>query len=114
MEKERENLVEKEVEQIISKEEIESIESEEVVKVDGKFIHLLKGILSGVIDQIIAVGLALIIFLIFDLILGLLGYKIAMRDEMFLIIYIISNVLYYPISQDILSGKTVGKKVITR
>ena len=56
----------------------------------------------------------MILFLIFDLIIGVVGYEIAMRDEMFLIIYIVSNVLYYSISQEILEGKTVGKKLILR
>lgn len=118
MEKDQENLVEKELEQILTEEEVESIENEEVyeevVKAEGQFGHFFKAILSGILDQILAVGLALILFFISDLILGVLGYKIAMRDEMFLIVYIISNVLYYPISQEIFNGKTVGKKIITR
>ena len=118
MEKDQKNLVENEVEQIITEEELKDFATEEVyeevVKVEGKFLHFFKAILSGVLDQILAVGIALILFLIFDLILGVIGYEIAMREEMFLIIYIISNVLYYPISQEILEGKTVGKKVILR
>lgn len=118
MEKNQENLVENEVEQIITEEEVQDTEKEEVheevVKVEGKFSHFFKVILSGVLDQILAVGIALILFLIFDLIIGVVGYEIAMRDEMFLIIYIVSNVLYYSISQEILEGKTVGKKLILR
>lgn len=118
MEKDQKNLVENEVEQIITEEELKDFATEEVyeevVKVEGKFSHFFKAILSGVLDQILAVGIALILFLIFDLILGVIGYEIAMREEMFLIIYVISNVLYYPISQEILEGKTVGKKVILR
>ena len=118
MEKNQENLVENEVEQIITEEEAQDTEKEEVyeevVKVEGKFSHFFKVILSGILDQILAVGIALILFFIFDLIIGVVGYEIAMRDEMFLIIYIVSNVLYYPISQEILEGKTVGKKLILR
>ena len=40
-----------------------------------------------------------------------------MRDEeikLFLIMYIISNVLYYPIMQEVLHGKTLAKKFIFR
>ena len=37
-----------------------------------------------------------------------------MREEMFLIVYIITNVLYYPLTQEILKGKTIGKKVILK
>lgn len=118
MEKEQENLIEKEVEQIITEEEVQDIEVEEiyeeVVSSDSKFSYYFKVILSGVLDQILAVGIALILFFVLDLILGVLGYEIAMREEMFLIVYIITNVLYYPISQEILEGKTLGKKVILR
>lgn len=118
MEKDQENLVEKEVEQIITEEDAKSIEKEEeceeIAKEEGKLTHIFKAILSGVLDQIIALAMALILFVIFDLILGLIGYEIAMREEMFLIVYIISNVLYYTISQEILKGKTVGKKLILK
>lgn len=118
MEENQENLLENELEQILTEEEVQSVEEEEVyeevVKVEGRFSHFFKAILSGVLDQILAVGIALILFFIFDLIIGVVGYEIAMRDEIFLIIYIISNVLYYPISQEILEGKTVGKKLILR
>ena len=110
MEKNEENVVENEIETTITTEDV----YEEVVNVESKFTGVLKGILSGMLDQIIAVGLALILFFISDLILGVLGYKIAMRDEMFLVVYIISNVLYYPISEIILNGKTVGKKIVKR
>lgn len=85
---------------------------EEVVKVEGKFEHFFKAILSGVLDQIIVLGIGLILFIVFDLILGAIGYQIAMREEMFLIVYIITNILYYSISPEILEGKTVGKKII--
>ena len=118
MEKDQENLVEKELEQILTEEEVENVAEEEVyeevVTVKGKFSHYFKVILAGCLDQILAVGIALILFVVFDLILGVLGYKIAMRDELFLIVFIISNVLYYTISQEILQGKTVGKKIVLR
>lgn len=106
MNKNQKELLEQEVEDVITE--------EEVVKIEGKFNRFFKAILSGFLDQVLAVGIALILFIIFDLILGVMGYEIAMREEMFLIVYIITNVLYYPLTQEILKGKTIGKKVILK
>ena len=87
---------------------------DEEIKTDGKFLHYTKVILSGVLDQVFTIGLALIIFGIFDLVLRAFGYRVAMREEVFVIIYVISNVLYYPIMQEVLHGKTLAKKFIFR
>lgn len=87
---------------------------DEEIKTDGKFLHYTKVILSGILDQVFAIGLALIIFGIFDLALRAFGYRVAMREEVFMIVYVISNILYYPIMQEILNGKTLAKKFIFR
>ena len=83
---------------------------DEEIKSDGKLLHYTKVILSGVLDQIFA----MLIFGIFGLVIRLFGYKIAMREEVFLITYIISNIFYYPVMQEFLHGKTLGKKFIFR
>lgn len=87
---------------------------DEEIKADGKFLHYTKVILSGVLDQIFVIALALIVFGIFDLALKVFGYRVALREEVFMIIYVISNILYYPILQEVLHGKTLGKKFIFR
>ena len=87
---------------------------DEEIKADGKVLHYTKVVLSGILDQIFAIGLALIIFGVFDLILRVFGYRVVLREEAFIIIYVISNILYYPILQEILHGKTLGKKFIFR
>ena len=87
---------------------------DEEIKADGKVLHYTKVVLSGILDQIFAIGLALIIFGVFDLILRVFGYRVVLREEAFMIIYVISNILYYPILQEILHGKTLGKKFIFR
>ena len=87
---------------------------DEEIKADGKFLHYTKVILSGILDQIFAIGLSLIVFGIFDLVLRVFGYRVALREEVFMIIYVISNILYYPILQELLHGKTLGKKFIFR
>lgn len=87
---------------------------DEEIKADGKVLHYTKVVLSGILDQIFAIGLVLIIFGVFDLILRVFGYRVVLREEAFMIIYVISNILYYPILQEILHGKTLGKKFIFR
>ena len=87
---------------------------DEEIKADGKVLHYTKVLFSGILDQIFAIGLALIIFGVFDLILRVFGYRVVLREEAFMIIYVISNILYYPILQEILHGKTLGKKFIFR
>lgn len=87
---------------------------DEEIKADGKLLHYTKVILSGILDQIFVMALSLIIFGIFDLALRLFGYRVALREEIFMIIYVISNILYYPILQELLHGKTLGKKFIFR
>ena len=87
---------------------------DEEIKSDGKLLHYTKVILSGVLDQIFVMLLAMLIFGIFGLVIRLFGYKIAMREEVFLITYIISNIFYYPVMQEFLHGKTLGKKLIFR
>ena len=87
---------------------------DEEIKADGKLLHYTKVILSGILDQIFVIALALIVFGIFDLALRVFGYRVASREEVFMIIYVISNILCYPILQEVLHGKTLGKKFIFR
>lgn len=93
--------------------DLEMLKNEEV-KVEGKTFYYTKVILSGVLDQILALGLALIFFGLLTVILNIAGYQIVGREEMFLIMYVISNILYYPLTQIMLSGKTLGKKIMFR
>ncbi len=86
------------------------------IKVEGKVFYYTKVVLSGLLDQIFAMGVALILFTVYDLILGLFGYTVvaSSRETVFLIVYIITNVLYYPLVQEMLHGKTLGKKIMVR
>ena len=103
-----------------NKEEIENLEENnqenvvEIAKEDGKAMRFFKNILSGIVDQIVAVIIGLILYLIVSLVFKVAGYKIVMREEMFLIVFIISNVLYYPLVQEFLDGKTLGRKLVQR
>ena len=93
---------------------IEEMLTVEEVQEDSKTIKFLKRILASVADQIIAVALSLISIVLFDLILRLFGLYIADRQPMFLIIYVIVNILYSPICESTKLGKTIGKKVILK
>ena len=103
-----------------NKEEIENLEENnqenvvETAKEDGKAMRFFKNILSGIVDQIVAVIIGLILYLLVSLVFKVAGYKIVMREEMFLIVFIISNVLYYPLVQEFLDGKTLGRKLVQR
>ena len=94
-------------------EEKEFLVSEDI-KNEGKFTYYAKVFLTGVFDQILAIGLALVLFGILTLILNVAGYQIVMKEAMFTILYIISNVLYYPIIQEMLHGKTLARKLLFR
>lgn len=93
---------------------IEEMLTVEEVQEDSKIIKFLKRILASVADQIIAVALSLVSIVLFDLILRLFGLYIADRQPIFLIIYVIVNILYSPICESTKLGKTIGKKVILK
>ena len=93
---------------------IEEMLTVEEVQEDSKTIKFLKRILASVADQIIAVALSLVSIILFDLILRLFGLYIADRQPIFLIIYVIVNILYSPICESTKLGKTIGKKVILK
>lgn len=116
--KDNNNDVKSELDEILLAEETVAIEKEfirdEEIKEDGKFLHYTKVILSGVVDQIFAVALALLLFGLTTFVLKLCGYYILMKDEVFLITYIISNIVYYPLTAEFIHGKTLGKKILFR
>lgn len=93
---------------------IEEMLTVEEVQEDSKIIKFLKRILASVADQIIAVALSLVAIVLFDLILRLFGLYIADRQPIFLIIYVIVNILYSPICESTKLKKTIGKKVILK
>ena len=93
---------------------IEEMLTVEEVKEDSKIVKFLKRILASVADQIIAVALSLISIVLFDLILRLFGLYIADRQPIFLIIYVIVNILYSPICESTKLNKTIGKRVILK
>ncbi|MBE6053951.1 MAG: hypothetical protein E7212_08570 [Clostridium sartagoforme] len=102
----------------ITNETIEEVNGEiinaEKAKEDSKGIRFLKRVLAGVIDQIISVALALLLLILTDLLLKLFGFYIAEREPMFLIMYIIVNILYGPICASTKLKDTIGRKTMLK
>lgn len=94
---------------------VEGFEDEnEEGKVEEKsgFLGFLKRLLSGIVDQILAIAISLLLLVLFDAIIKLIGYQVAEREPMFLIMYIITNVLYSPILEASKLKETIGRKLI--
>lgn len=97
-------------------EEIEVIETVEETKKeeDSKALKFFKRILAGVIDQIISIAVALLLLIVTDLVLKLFGFYIASREPMFLIMYVIVNIIYGPICASTKLRDTIGKKTVLK
>ena len=86
----------------------------EKIKEDSKSSIFLKKILSAIVDQIISIAISLILLIVIDFILRIFGLYIAEREPMFLIMYIIVNILYAPICTSIKLKDTIGRKIILK
>lgn len=117
---ENEVLVENEevinLDTILEETEVENVE-EEIISQDireAKNNNFGKSILIGAVDQIVVFAGALAIQLLFGLLLRLLGYHIVEQDKIFIIIYVLINILYAPICQKLKLEKTFGSKVVLK
>ena len=104
-------VVSESVEEILVKESlVEDIQVEDKQKVkDNCFI---KELLVGVIDQIVVIAGALVTLLVFNLILKIFGYYVSEKETIFLIIYILINIIYVPVCKMLKLKETVGRKVL--
>ncbi|GAA0109999.1 RDD family protein [Clostridium tertium] len=84
------------------------------VKEDGKAVKFIKRLLAATIDQIVAIAFALLLLLVFDFLLKFVGFYIAQRQPMFLVIYVITNILYSTICESTKLGRTIGKKTMLK
>ena len=87
---------------------------EERVKKDSKVVKFLKKVLAGIIDQIIGIALALVLLIVLDFLLKLCGFQIAQREPMFLIVYVIVNIIYGPICTSTKLKDTIGRKTMLK
>ncbi len=104
-------VVSESVEEILGKESlVEDIQVEDKQKVkDNCFI---KELLVGVIDQIVVIAGSLATLLVFNLILKIFGYYVSEKETIFLIIYILINIIYVPVCKMLKLKETVGRKIL--
>lgn len=88
--------------------------AEEKVKKESKVVKFLKKVLAGTIDQIISIALALVLLIVLDLLLKLFGFQIAQREPIFLIVYVIVNIIYGPICTSTKLKDTIGRKTMLK
>lgn len=70
-----------------------------------------KRFFANVLDQIILGAVSLLVLVIFSLIIRIFGYMIALPIPMFLVAYIVLNILYVPVFEH-KGGRTFGKKIL--
>ncbi|MFU7517042.1 hypothetical protein [Clostridium sp. HCS.1] len=92
----------------------EEVSEEKEIKEDSKGLIFFKRLLAGAIDQIISIALALVLLIVFDLLLKLFGFYIAEREPMFLIMYVIVNIIYGPICASTKLKDTIGRKTVLK
>ncbi|SHE65543.1 hypothetical protein [Clostridium fallax] len=118
----KEENIETELDNYSSKEEIEKIENldsnlkedlnnlKEESKCSKKDNFLIR-LVASLIDQIIALGISLILLLVFDLILKPFGLYVAERIPVFFFIYVIINILHPVIGRCSKMRGTLGEKI---
>lgn len=70
-----------------------------------------KRFFANILDQIILGAISLLVMVIFGLIIRIFGYMIAMPVPMFLVAYIVLNILYVPVFEH-KGGRTIGKRIL--
>ena len=95
---------------------LEDVASEMIneTKEDSKAMKFLKKVVAGLVDQVISISLALILLIVVDFVLKLIGFYIAEREPMFLIMYVLVNILYRPICSLTKLKDTIGMKIMTK
>lgn len=87
-------------------------EEESLEEIEIESNYFIKELLVGTIDQIIVSSVSLITLLLLNLVLKVFGYHIVEKQPMFLIIYVIINIIYPPICKKVRLKETVGRKVL--
>ena len=91
---------------------VEGIEEEMEEEMEEEKKGVVRELLAGVVDQIVVMASSLVVLLVFNLILKIFGYYVVEKQPMFLIIYVIINIIYAPICKQFKLKETVGRKVL--
>lgn len=112
---ESKEIVKDDLGEVSNKEDMgNSKEANEVLEKKGKSPSLALTLLASTLDQIFCSGISIIILFIFNLILQILGYRLVLigKYASFIIIYIIINILYYPVIHRTKLNNTIGKSLL--
>ena len=90
--------------------EKENKELDEFEKIDDN-PSFGKRFFANILDQIILGAISLLVLVIFSLIIKIFGYMISMPIPMFLIAYVVLNILYVPVFEN-KGGRTLGKRIL--
>lgn len=71
----------------------------------------IKKLFSNILDQAVILGISAILLLVFDLLIGFIGYMVAEPTPILLIIYVVVNILYFPIFEA-KNIRTIGKRIL--
>ena len=71
----------------------------------------IKKLFSNILDQAVILGISAILLLVFDLLIGFIGYMVAEPTPILLIIYVVVNILYFPIFEA-KNKRTIGKRIL--
>lgn len=75
-------------------EKVEVTEEKEEKKVKKEMSPSIKLVLVGLVDQVVAASLAVVVLFLFNVILQLFGYQVKEMIPMYLIMYVIVNVFF--------------------
>lgn len=89
-------------------------ENNELVEENGKKDSFVTKLLASVLDQVFCAGISVIILFIISLLLPIFGYRLVLIGKyvMFIVIYIIVNILYFPIMSVSKLKNTLGKGLL--
>lgn len=81
-----------------------------IVEVDAN-PSFIKKLFSNILDQAVILGVSAILLLVFDLLIGFIGYMLLEPTSILLIIYVVVNILYFPIFEA-KNKRTIGKRIL--
>lgn len=96
----------------IESSEINQVINEEDNEKEQRHIPFLKNILANILDQFIILAFSAVSMLLFDFIIRIIGYMVAMPAQVLLTIYFIVNCIYGPIMKKTKLRKTIAKKIL--
>lgn len=99
------------IKDLLNGEELEKeILEEELEEIDSN-PSFLKKFFASLLDQAILIGVSALLLVIFDFLIGFMGYMVIEPTGILLIIFGILNVLYRPIFEG-KNKRTLGKRIL--